>query len=112
MTKQEFIQTIEAIIRKYGYEPYHYTINGHTDEFPTIHQEMDHYCAFGFYYAQDFNPETLRLTVKVRVQARICQMSGSPSEDDLWEAAAQINKGADLMHELNSMNLECDVTPY
>ncbi len=46
---------------------------------------------------------------KVEVQASVRKMGGQPTAEELFEAADQIRRGAELMRHLQSMDLRYTV---
>ena len=103
MRKQEVNTVITETAKKYGFET---TV----DMFGIAKPECGRDSHIGFKFlpclsVEDSNFETGDAVTHIEISASICSMGGSPSPAELLKAADEIERGARLVAELQSMNL-------
>ena len=102
MTKREAETVIRGIIEKHGFIPEDNMRNA----LPGVERTGESAVSFNITERTDFtNCDTEHRTVKawVEASASICRMGGSPSAEELLDAADQIRRGAELVAELQQM---------
>lgn len=105
MNRNEAIEAIKNEIWMNGFEP-------KTDErvstLPFLKNEGDLYVAVSIREHPDFancDFEKRIMAYRVEVQASVRKMGGQPTPEELFEAADQIRRGAELARNLQNMNL-------
>ena len=101
MTKQEVVNTIRAAAERHGFTTKDdaWISLMHIDGGRFINFCVRDRAAKGTDWTQ---PE---ITITVEVSASIATMGGDPSADELLEAADTIRRAAELVKELEAMNL-------
>lgn len=98
MTKQEVHEIIKSKAAEYGFigEESNWGINGLTIREPDVH-------TVNFTISEDWNWEARTITLRVR--ASIATMGGAPSADELMKAADTIRRAAELVKDLETIDL-------
>lgn len=104
MKKREAENKIREIIRKHGFE----VETDMRNALPGVKRTDAAVISFIIQEHPDFGsfrPEEKTVNANVEISASICRMGGSPTAEELLEAADQIRRGAELVADLQSMNL-------
>ena len=74
---------------------------------PNITEPGSHYLNFTITdeYAEDTDWSKREVEVRVRIRASLATMGGNPTPEDLIRASEIIREGAELVKELEAMNL-------
>ena len=74
---------------------------------PNITEPGSHYLNFTITdeYAKDTDWSKREVEVRVRIRASLATMGGNPTPEDLIQASEIIREGAELVKELEAMNL-------
>lgn len=109
MTKNEVVETIKNEIWMNGFQP---EMDEKYSPLPFIKGDDDLYIAVRIHARPDFENSDYENRVEaytVEVQSSIRRMGGSPTTDELLEAADQIRRGAELTRNLQEMRLSYTV---
>ena len=102
MTKTEAIKKIEGTITKYGFESY---MDSHS-QLPQIKEDL----SISIYIREQIDFEACDFekrvaTFKIEISSSICRMGGNPKPEELFKAADEIRRGAELTEELQKMQI-------
>lgn len=109
MNRNEVVETIKNEIWMNGFQP---EIDERFSPLPFLKNEGDLYVAVSIRERLDFpncDFDKRIAAYKVEVQASVRKMGGHPDTEELFEAADQIRRGAELARNLQNMNLSYTV---
>lgn len=103
MKKNEIKAIITETARKYGFIAEESTWT----HLVNIHEQETHYMNFTITdsYAEDTDWSKREITMVVHINASLASMGGNPTPDELIRASQIIRSGAEMVKELEAMNM-------
>jgi len=104
MTKEQVIATIKEAAERHGFTTCKYTM---TRLIEIKEPGATHYLNFTIWegFAEDTDWSKREVTMNLHFRASLASMGGEPSPEDLLIASDIIRRGAELVKELEAMNL-------
>ena len=109
MTKEQVIATIKEAAERHGFTTCKYTMTRLIE----IKESGDtHYLNFTIWerFAEDTDWSKREVTMNLHFRASLASMGGEPTPEDLLIASDIIRRGAELVRELEAMDLSYTVT--
>ena len=104
MTKEQVISIIREAAERHGFTTCKYTM---TRLIEIKEPGETHYLNFTIWerFAEDTDWSNREVTMNLHFRASLASMGGEPTPDDLLVASDIIRRGAELVKELEAMNL-------
>lgn len=108
MTKEQVIITIKEAAERHGFTTCMYTM---TRLIEIIEPGESHFLNFTIWerFAEDTDWSKREVTMNLHFRASLACMGGEPTPEDLLLASDIIRRGAELVNELEAMNLSYTV---
>jgi len=104
MRKEQVIAIIKEVAERHGFPPCQYTMPRLIE---IIEPGDTHYLNFTIWerFAEDTDWSKREVTMNLHFRASLASMGGEPTPEDLLLASDIIRRGAELVRELEAMNL-------